>query len=259
MATIEENKRLWETQCEWSEAGDEWSVSWGGTRNLWEYVIYPRIKSCLPARVIVEIAPGFGRWTQFLQQHCEQLIAVDLTSKCVEHCRQRFAGSPHVQVYQNDGRTIPISEGASVDFVFSFDSLVHVESETLQAYLKEIARVLRPNGAAFLHHSNLGKYKSILKLSRKLPNFVSQTALKFHLIPIEHWRAESVTAAWLSSVSREYQLYATRQELVNWGNRRYLIDCFTTLRRSPDRREPVLRNYDFMKEAKQIRLAHLSL
>ena len=258
MATIEENKRLWESQCDWSEAGDEWSVSWGGTRNLWEYVIYPRIKPYLPARVIVEIAPGFGRWTQYLQQYCDQLIAVDITPKCVEHCRRRFASSPHVEVLQNDGRTIPKTENGSVDFVFSFDSLVHVESDTLQAYLKEIGRVLRPNGVAFLHHSNLGKYKPILTLSRKLPVFVSQAALKAHLIPVEHWRAESVTAAWLSSVSLEYGLYAIRQELINWGNRHYLIDCFTTLGRSPARQEPILRNLDFMKEAEQIRLAHLS-
>ena len=39
MATIEENKSLWESQYEWPEAGDEWSVPWGGTQNLWEYVI----------------------------------------------------------------------------------------------------------------------------------------------------------------------------------------------------------------------------
>jgi SAM-dependent methyltransferase len=167
-----------------------------------------------------------------------------------------------VQVLQNDGQTIPIFEDASVDFVFSFDSLVHVESEILQAYVREIARVLKPNGAAFIHHSNLGKYRPILtlfrRLSGRLPVFVSHAALKAHLIPTEHWRAETVTAAWLSSVSREYGLCAIRQELINWGNQRYLIDCFTTLGRSPVRQERVLRNHDFMKEAEQIRLAHPS-
>lgn len=256
MATIEENRSLWESRYEWSEAGDEWSAPWGGTQNLWEYVIYPRIKSYLPARTILEIAPGFGRWTQFLRQHCERLIAVDLTFKCVEHCQRRFADSPHVQIVLNDGRTIPVTENSSIDFIFSFDSLVHVESDALQAYLQEIARVLRPNGAAFIHHSNLGEYKPILKLSRKLPVFVSQAALKAHLIPIEHWRAESVTAAWFSSVSRQCGLSAVKQELINWRNRRYLIDCFSTLERSPARSKNVLRNHSFMKEAERIRLAH---
>ena len=257
MPTIEENKRLWESQYVWSEAGDEWSVPWGGTQNLWQYVIYPRIKSYLPARTILEIAPGFGRWTQFLQQHCERLIAVDVTSKCVEHCQRRFASSPHVQVIQNDGRTIPVSEDSSIDFVFSFDSLVHVESDALQAYLREIARVLRPNGAAFIHHSNLGKYKAMLKLSRRLPVFASQAAMKAHLIPVEHWRAESVTAAWFSSASRQYGLSAVKQELVNWRNPRHLIDCFSTLELSPARPRNVLRNHNFMEEAERIRLAHV--
>ncbi len=256
MASIEENKRLWESQYEWSEAGDEWSVPWGGTQNLWEYVIYPRIQSYLPARTILEIAPGFGRWTQFLQQYCERLIAIDVTSKCVEHCLRRFAASPHVQVIQNDGRTIPISGNSSIDFIFSFDSLVHVESDVLQAYLREMSRVLNPNGTAFIHHSNMGKYSLLLKVGRRLPGFANRAAARAHLLPIEHWRGESVSAEWLATASRQYGLYAVKQELVNWLNPRHLIDCFTILKFAPAGPKQVLRNYHFMEEAERIRLAH---
>lgn len=48
---------------------------------------------------------------------------------------------------------------SSVDFAFSFDSLVYVEAEVLKGYLTELARVLKPDGVAFLHHSNLGAYQ----------------------------------------------------------------------------------------------------
>ena len=41
---------------------------------------------------------------------------------------------------------LPMVEESSIDFVFSFDSLVHVEAETLAAYLSELARVLKPDG-----------------------------------------------------------------------------------------------------------------
>jgi len=39
----------------------------------------------------LEIAPGHGRWTQFLQRLCQSLVAVDISEKCVEHCKTRFA------------------------------------------------------------------------------------------------------------------------------------------------------------------------
>jgi SAM-dependent methyltransferase len=257
MPTIDQNKSMWESEYDWSHGGDEWSKPWGGTHNVWEYVILPRIKSFLPARTIVEIAPGFGRWTQFLRQHCQKLIAVDLSSTCVDSCTQRFADSPHVVVVRNDGRSIPVGENGSVDLVFSFDSLVHADAEALRAYIQEIERVLTPQGVAFIHHSNLGQYRTVLGLAGKLPSWALRAAQKNDLLPHVHWRDASVTAEWFSSACRACGLSATGQELVNWLNpRRYLLDCFTTIRRLPATQGEVFRNRDFMSEAKRIRLSH---
>ncbi len=258
MPTIDENKRMWESGYDWSEGGDEWSKPWGGTRNVWEHVIFPRIKPFLPARTIVEIAPGFGRWTQFLKDHCQRLIAVDLSSTCVDSCTRRFADHPHVVVTRNDGRSIPIAENASVDLVFSFDSLVHADEKTLGAYLQEIARVLAPKGAAFIHHSNLGQYQTVLALAGKLPRWALRTAHKAELLPSLHWRDASITAKWFGSACRQSGLSVVRQELVNWLNRpTYLLDCFTTIGLSSVKAGQVFHNRSFMREAEQIRLSHL--
>jgi SAM-dependent methyltransferase len=257
MPTIEQNKSMWELEYNWSHGGDEWSKPWGGTHNVWEYVIFPRIAPFLSVRTIVEIAPGFGRWTQFLKHHCQRLIAVDLSSTCVDSCTRRFADSPHVVVVQNDGRSIPIAENASVDLVFSFDSLVHADAETLGVYLREIARVLAPQGAAFIHHSNLGQYRTVLALAGKLPRWALRTAHKAELLPSLHWRDASVTARWFASACRQSGLSAVRQELVNWLNRpMYLLDCFTTIGRSSVNARRVFHNRSFMSEAEQIRLSH---
>jgi hypothetical protein len=56
-----------------------------------------------------------------------------------------------------------------VDFIFSFDSLVHAEDAVLKAYVAEFAKKLRPNGAAFLHHSNLGEYISRIEVQSRFP------------------------------------------------------------------------------------------
>jgi ubiquinone/menaquinone biosynthesis C-methylase UbiE len=256
MPIIQDNIAAWDSYA-WPGAGDEWSVAWGGTNNLWKYVIYERIKEFIPTHRIVEIAPGFGRWTQFLQQYCDQLTAVDISKKCVENSQKRFANLPHVQVIQNDGLTLPGVEDSSIDFVYSFDSLVHVESDTLGSYLRELARVLRPGGIAFIHHSNMGAYKTILRVSRRLPDFANRSAGRIGVLPVLHWRAESVTAKWVSEAGRKSGLTTIRQELINWGNDWHLIDCFSTLRRFSGKSAKIVKNRNFMAEAEQIRLGKI--
>ena len=86
------------------------------------FVLYPRIHRFIPAPTILEIAPGFGRWTQFLKRHCQSLIAVDISKKCIEFCKARFPSGPHITFQVNDGTSLPAIPDDSVDFVFSFDS-----------------------------------------------------------------------------------------------------------------------------------------
>jgi len=77
MADVEQNLAVWES-WDWSQQGDEWSASWGGTPALWHGALLPRIHSFVPTGTILEIAPGYGRWTQYLKDLCERLLVVDL-------------------------------------------------------------------------------------------------------------------------------------------------------------------------------------
>ena len=82
---------------DWKEAGEEWSQPWGSSAAQWAGTIFPRIRECLPAGTILEIAPGFGRWTHYLKDYCNELWAVDKSNDCIEACRQRFASVSHVR------------------------------------------------------------------------------------------------------------------------------------------------------------------
>jgi hypothetical protein len=66
----------------------------------------------------------------------------------------------------------------SVDFAFSFDSLVHAEADVIQAYVEQLASILRPGGAAFIHHSNLGQYARRLAVINKVPRKWSPAAAR---------------------------------------------------------------------------------
>src|SRR5207248_351202 len=128
---------------------------WGTTGQMWYGSILPRIHHCLPAGHILEIAPGHGRCTQYLVNHCRRLSIVDLVPECIAACKRRFAGVKTIAYHVNDGMTLPMIEDASVDFAFSWDSLVHVEQGVVASYVRELARVLRPGCYGFIHHSNL--------------------------------------------------------------------------------------------------------
>jgi SAM-dependent methyltransferase len=127
MGTIAENRKKWASH-RWELGGHEWSPGGTslGTEMLWWRSLRPRLHALLPTGSLLEIAPGFGRWTEYLLREADRLIGVDTTERCVETCRERFAGS-RAQFFVNDGCTLPMVADASVDVVFSFDSLVHVE------------------------------------------------------------------------------------------------------------------------------------
>ncbi len=242
MGNLEENLRTW-TSHSWADGGEEWSQVWGGSANLWWGSLFPRIASHLPASTIVEIAPGAGRLSHFLSDWANRLVLIDVTPRCIEICRARFAARPHVDVRLNDGRTLPGVADRSVQLVFSFDSLVHVDLEIVGAYLAEIRRVLAPGGVAFLHHSNFGKFVDLETGEASVENL--------------HWRDPGVSA---NNVSREAGLVGLRvlvQEQVNWGGDD-LTDALTLLGRDddfPDLPPRQLENRDFMREA--VSLANL--
>src|SRR5256885_14191118 len=139
-------------EYDWKDAGEEWSAPWRTSAAQWKHAILPRIRDYLPTGTILEIAPGFGRWTYYLKDYCKELWIVDRIEECIEACRERFAADSRVRCYVNDGRSLSIIPDASVDFVFSFDSLVHTKPDVVDAYLRELGTKLKiGGGGVFLH------------------------------------------------------------------------------------------------------------
>jgi SAM-dependent methyltransferase len=146
-----EEQRLWNLDSNWEVDGHEWSKSFGTTEDLWNNQIFDKIKD-FRGKKILEIAPGFGRITQFLSILAGELIVVDLNPLCIEKTRNKL--KHHVLAYfVNDGKSIPKVRNNSQDLVFSFDSFVHMHANVTEEYIKEIYRVLKPGGQAFIHHS----------------------------------------------------------------------------------------------------------
>jgi SAM-dependent methyltransferase len=231
MPALADNVSMWNEAYDWSQRGDEWSAAWGGVSYQWWMTLFSRIQGFVPATRILEIAPGYGRWTHYLRDLCDELIAVDIADTAITHCGERFAGERHVSFHVNDGTSLAVAGDRSVDLVFSFDSLVHAEADVIAGYLQEFARVLADDGVAFIHHSNMGAYEA----GSYDPENI-------------HWRATSVSAELVERHARSVGLSCVSQETVAWGNRSLLNDCFSVITRAGsvwDRENQVLANMDF--------------
>ncbi len=258
MPSVGENISWWGSTSSWKHAGDEWSKSWGSPEAQWNATVYPRIQRFLPADSLLEIAPGYGRWTEFLRHHCKHLTGVDLNENCVDGCRSRFAAYPNLTFHQNDGRSLASIPDASVDFIFSFDSLVHVEADTLDIYLSQFRRIMRPSAVAFLHHSNFGEHVRGPYVSAlcQLP-VIRQLAQRSGVVKSNpHWRAKTVSAETVRALCEGHGLRCIRQEIIAWCGD-ILNDCFSTiaLAGSTDSECEVVVNRRFMVEAMEAKKA----
>lgn len=235
MPDVDWNLLKWGLEYDWPEAGEEWSEAWGGSEAQWFGAIFPRLHRFLPARRILEIAPGFGRWSKFLIPACEEFVGLDLAPKCIEECRNRFAKAMHARFFTNDGCSLAAAEDRSIDLVFSFDSLVHAESDVMASYISDVLKKLAPGGVAFIHHSNLHAYgKSIGS---------------------QHGRGFTVSADIVADLVTLNGGTVLIQEIVNWSEE-HLIDCLTLFanRACYPSAQPIrLTNPLFMGEAKLIK------
>lgn len=156
MPDIEWNRRTWDRTHHWAEDGDEWSGMADHCRQPyldWKQALVEAFLLPHTRGDVLEIAPGHGRFSEYIVGTADRTVLVDLSQSCLDACRARFADHPTVDYVLTDGSTLPGVESSSIDFVWSFDSFVHMERVVIASYLEEIERVLRPGGVFVLHHA----------------------------------------------------------------------------------------------------------
>jgi SAM-dependent methyltransferase len=208
-----------------------------------------------PTGTILEIAPGYGRWTNYLKDYCENFIGVDLAENCIKTCQERFSGDSHMTFHVNDGKSLAMLEDKSIDFVFSFDSLVHANPDVIETYLNQLAIKLKDNGIGFIHHSNFGSFQQEFAHIDKIPLEVRDQIINRTFLGPRHWRAADMSAKLFADYCDKAGLQCIGQELLNWGTDRLLIDSFSLFTPKNSiwsRPNQVVENPDFMKEANMI-------
>lgn len=157
LGSLRWNRQRWDNPEEWELYGDNWTFHaefCNQPYDTWKQAVVDTfLNPFLGADVdVLEIAPGHGRWTEFIVGRSQSLTLVDLNESCIDVCRQRFGSHPEISFITNDGRSLPVAD-ASMDLIWSFGSFVHIDPQDVEAYLAEFRRVLRPGGRFVVHHA----------------------------------------------------------------------------------------------------------
>lgn len=99
--------------------------------------------------VVLEIGSGGGKWVQYMKL-AKKIICVDLSDETLNYIKGKL-GWKKLVFYKTVGDELYGIQEASVDFVFSIDSLVRIPKRGLSKYFNEIHRILVPNGKICLH------------------------------------------------------------------------------------------------------------
>ena len=145
--------------------GDEWGDAKLTEDILGRYVV-PNIG---PRARILEIGCGGGKFSERLAGLAGTLVCADVSSEMLGRTHERLNLRKNVSFQKLNGHDLHRFIKDTFDFVFSFDTFVHIDMEDTYSYLEEIRRVLRPGGKGLLHFANLNSEAGWKKFVEEVP------------------------------------------------------------------------------------------
>jgi SAM-dependent methyltransferase len=109
-----------------------------------------------PDHIAVDIGCGGGRWTRYLLGF-KTVYAVDYYEQLLSEFRKTFSRYKHVKPIKNSGTDFPGVAPQSVDYVFSFGCLGHINQTLIDGYLAHIKQILKRGGNVVIHYSDKNK------------------------------------------------------------------------------------------------------
>src|SRR6056297_3953108 len=148
---------------------------------------------------ILELGCGAARIGRELVGRCRQWTGVDISPNMVRVAGRRLEGHDNVRLEVLERTSLAMIEDQSLDKAYSVAVLCHMDKEDLFLYLRELARVLKPGGLAYLETWNLA----------------DPTGWRRWMYEVEHWNRSDQNqrkdvARNQFCVPEEFRLYAER-------------------------------------------------
>jgi SAM-dependent methyltransferase len=172
---------------------------------------FNRMFNTLDLANVVELACGHGRHSAYIRENYSfgHITLVDINKPNITFCKRRFAGEKRFSYLVNSGADLAALATEKYSSLFCYDAMVHFEYDDVISYVKEIYRILRPDGRALLHHSN----------------YDASPGRSYADNP--HWRNFMSSGLFAHAAARS-GFVVVEQQLVDWAGEAEL-DCVTLL------------------------------
>ena len=120
----------------------------------WTALIWPLIEDC-DFTMHRQARCGHGRNSEKLRHLAETGSTSSISiAKISTSSGSASADATNIVLVHNDGVSLDAIPDRRATLVYSFDAMVHFDSDVVRAYLREFERVLRRGGRCFCHYSN---------------------------------------------------------------------------------------------------------
>lgn len=116
---------------------------------------YAWCRPLIADNVVLDIACGEGYGSAIMARHARSVVGVDIAPEAVEHAVRAYGHLPNITFRIGSATEIPLPDD-SVDVVVSFETIEHHDRHA--EMLREIRRVLRPNGVLIISSPNRPVY-----------------------------------------------------------------------------------------------------
>lgn len=98
-------------------------------------------------KTMLELGCGAGRMTRAFADRFERVVAFDVSAEMLGRAQEILRDRKNISWFHGNGENLSGASAESVDFVFSYLVLQHLPAEEfVSAYIREMLRVLRPEG-----------------------------------------------------------------------------------------------------------------
>ena len=123
--------------------------AWNSKEKILDKII-PHLFKC---NNLLEIAIGYGRFSDILADYCVNFYGIDLNECCVDYCSKNI----NKGIFSIcDGYSIPFTD-TKFDIIVCLDSMVHMSKDIIESYIIDSLNKINNGGKIIIHHSSNGK------------------------------------------------------------------------------------------------------
>ena len=216
---------------------------------------YAFLRRWAAGKRVLEVGFGEGYGADYLAQVADQVVALDVTPGNIPRAQERYS-RPNLQFELIDGSGFDVPDG-SFDLVGSFQVIEHIPEPLIPNYLREIRRVLKPDGFAVISTLNLANamkpgepYEKLCyhekeftgpELDQLLQQFFPAVemhglylSLKHHLFQrLKKWGLMRLGPPHLNPIAQFYSNVTVDDYVIRRGATPHALDLFAVCRPTP--------------------------